>query len=237
MCVQYKVQTEAQSLLRQLRATRQGDLPWPGHVFPRYAAPVAAWGKGGRVLRTMRFGLVPFYEKSAQPKRVFHNARSETIAEKPSFRQPFLERRCLVPMAGFFEYIWVSDKDNWLAWFAPEDGRLLVSAGIWHPWRGPEGAVVDSFAIVTRDPPESISRAGHDRCPVFLPETAWDDWLDPSQRDLEQLAALMRRTEPVTFIVTEVPKPSRRKQPGRASKAQPDLPLGEADAPMAGEKD
>jgi putative SOS response-associated peptidase YedK len=224
MCVQYKVQTEVQSLLRHLRARQPQPFEYREHVFPRYTAPVVTWEEGGRVLRPMNFGLIPFFEQAAKPKRVFHNARSETIAEKPSFKRALVETRCLVPLNGFFEYIWDTETTNWLAWFTPEDQRLLVAAAVWNPWRAPDGGRVDGFAIVTRDPPESISRVGHDRSPVFLQPDAWDAWLDPAQRDPAALQQVLTRVDPITFVVERVAPPPRRAGAQKASRAQADTP-------------
>ena len=223
MCVQYKVQTEVQSLLRHLRARQQQPFEWREHIFPRYTAPVVTWAEGGRVLRPMHFGLIPFFEQAAKPKRVLHNARSETIAEKPSFRRALVETRCLVPLNGFFEYIWETDTTNWLAWFTPQDGRLLVAAGIWNPWRAPDGTTVESFAIITRDPPESISRVGHDRSPVFLHPDAWDAWLAPEQHDAAKLQRVLTQVEPVTVTVERTSPPPRPK--GKHKAAGDPLPL------------
>jgi putative SOS response-associated peptidase YedK len=166
------------------------DFEWKPHVFPRYLAPVIIERKGIRQIVPMHFGLIPGFEMNAKPKMVFHNARSETLKEKPSFKKAYQESRCLIPLESFFEYVWKTDPEtrkekSQLIQFS---GSSLTAAGIWSLWRNPESAVVTAnFSMITREATELILSKGHDRCPYFLKPEAYSGWLDPQKKDPVEL--------------------------------------------------
>ena len=188
------------------------DFEWKPHVFPRYLAPVIIERKGVRQVVPMHFGLIPSFEMNAKPKMVFHNARSETLKEKPSFKKAYQESRCLIPLDSFFEYVWEVDpatgkeKSRIMKFFekragvgepasdaagikkSPGDYFSLTAAGIWSLWRNPEsGIVTANFSMITREPPEYIEIAGHDRCPYFITKESFSGWLDPQKKDPTEL--------------------------------------------------
>lgn len=104
------------------------------------------------------------------------NARAETIAEKPSFKQAFLRRRCLIPADGFYE--WKAEgtrKQPYL--FKMSDGKPFTFAGIWETWRDREGVEISTCAIITTTPNGLIEKY-HDRMPVILEESVRWRWLD-----------------------------------------------------------
>jgi len=131
-------------------------------------------------LSRMRWGIIPVGRVNARGRPVMEtliNARSETAADKPSFRQALQRRRALIPADGFYE--WSKDetgaKQPW--YITRTDGQPLVMAGVWERWG--EGADrVDSFAILTTAASEDIAHIHH-RSPVFIPEGRFADWLNP----------------------------------------------------------
>lgn len=131
----------------------------------------------GRVGSMMQWGLIPRW---AKPDKAFgrpmFNARSETVAERPMFRDSFASRRCLIPANGFFE--WRSDaagkKTPW--WIHAVDPGVITFAGIWSAWRGPNG-LVESCAILTTEPNGLVKRI-YDRMPVILDDEWREIWLD-----------------------------------------------------------
>ena len=136
--------------------------------------------KGAGRLETMRWGLVPHW---APDLRTFHiNARSETLAEKPLFRDGLARRRCLIPTDGFYE--WTDRSEGHVPhWFHRRDGRPLALAGIWSVRRHPHrGEWLVSFAIIT-GPARGPVAAVHDRMPVALAPDRWAPWLDPHLDD------------------------------------------------------
>ncbi len=193
MCVQFLISSNLKILAREYGAVWDGDFEWKPHVFPRYIAPVLV-AEQARTIKPMAFGLIPFFEKEEKPKKIFHNARVETVAEKPSFKRPFVQNRCIVPMESFFEFVPGPVGKKRLIRFAPADGSLLSAAGIWSIWKSPAGTEIRSFSILTTEPPAFIAEHGHDRCPLFIDKAAIDPWLDPSEKRPDALLSLLTRS-------------------------------------------
>ena len=92
----------------------------------------------------LHWGLVPFWSKSAKTKFPLINARSEGIEAKPSFRDPFKHRRCIIPASGFYEWQKV-EKYKQPYFIRPDDGRYFAMAGLWDHWQGENGEVINSW--------------------------------------------------------------------------------------------
>lgn len=123
-----------------------------------------------------KWGLVPVWAKDPMIGHKLINARAETIAEKPSFKQAFLRRRCLIPADGFYE--WKTEgtrKQPYL--FKMSDGKPFTFAGIWETWRDRAGVEISTCAIITTIPNGLIEKY-HDRMPVILEESVRWRWLD-----------------------------------------------------------
>ena len=191
MCVQFLITSNLKALVRGHGAVWDEDFDWKEHVFPRYIAPIMVRAEGIRRIKPMAFGLIPFFEKEEKPKKVFHNARAETVAEKPSFRKSFTHSRCIVPIESFFEFVPGAAGKKRIAKFSPADGSLLTAAGIWTVWAAPSGSKITCFSILTTEPPPQIEQAGHDRCPLFLREDAIDNWLEPEEHRADALLGIM----------------------------------------------
>lgn len=143
-------------------------------------------GTGARHLDVLRWGLVPHWAKGVAGAARSINARAETVASLPTFRDAFARRRCLVPAEGFYEWRAGSTPKAPKQPFsiAPADGGLLAFAGLWESWRAPDsGEIVRSFAIVTTAAIPQL-RPLHPRMPVLLPRQAWPAWLGESPGDL-----------------------------------------------------
>jgi putative SOS response-associated peptidase YedK len=129
------------------------------------------------------------------------NARSETAAQKPSFRVPFRRGRCLVPADGFFE--WRNEGGRKVPfWIHMEDRGPFTLAGLWDRWEGPEGEALETFTILTTESNELL-RPIHDRMPVIVAPEARARWLDPGL-SLQELPALLRPFPARTLAVREV---------------------------------
>ncbi|MEW5772535.1 MAG: SOS response-associated peptidase [Thermodesulfobacteriota bacterium] len=145
---------------------------------------------GARVLRSLRWGLVPSWAKDAKGGARLVNARAETAAEKPAFRAAFKRRRCLAPAAGFYEWK-RQETGKQPYWIRLLGGGPLAFAGLWDHWLDPQsGATLYTFAILTC-PANPLAATLHDRMPVILPPAAYAAWLDPAatRPDLEALLA------------------------------------------------
>jgi len=147
-----------------------------------------------RLLDAARWGLVPGWATDPSIGARLINARSETAAEKPSFRAAFRRRRCLIPVDGFYEWSVVPGQRRKQPWyFTAVDGAPLAFAGLWESWRSPQhpdGPAVHTCAILT-GPPNAVVAPIHDRMPVILDRPAWSAWLDPDLDDTHVVQALL----------------------------------------------
>ena len=161
------------------------------NIAPTQAAPaVRADASGMREWADLRWGLVPPFAKDASVGARMINARSETVAERPAFRDALLRRRCLVPADGFYE--WRKDPGGHRQPFLVRraDARPFVFAGLWEHWLPPRGEPLQTFTILTTAPNALVARL-HDRMPVILPRDAIDPWLDPGLREASRLLPML----------------------------------------------
>ena len=142
---------------------------------------VCRLGPGGERIATMlRWGLVPFWSRQRSIGTRLINARSETLAIKPSFRAAYRQRRCLVPVNGWFEWQ-RTDSGRQPYYIVQDSGSPTVLAGLWERWSGGD-AVLETFTVITRDATADLA-AIHHRQPVVIGSEDFAAWLHPgSQR-------------------------------------------------------
>jgi putative SOS response-associated peptidase YedK len=152
------------------------NLPPRWNIAPTQSAPMVAIGKAGdRRIVSARWGLQPSWMIKDLPTGPLFNARSETIADKPSFAKAFARKRCLIPANGFYE--WQRDGKARIPFFvARPDKQPVAFAGIWETAPDGEGGAKVSMAIVTCAALPSFAPI-HDRFPVVLQPDFWQDWL------------------------------------------------------------
>jgi len=137
------------------------------------------------------------------------NARSETLLEKPAFKESFERRRCLIPADGFYEWKRTGGPKQPFH-FGMKDDSIFAFAGIWDRWRTSQGQLIESCAILTTTPNELLSDV-HNRMPVVLRAEDYQQWLETPASNCERLghllipfeAAVMRRY-PVGLSVNDV---------------------------------
>lgn len=146
------------------------------NVAPTQVVPVVrTTALGDREWAPCRWGLIPSWAKDLSIGARMINARSETAADKPSFRKALASRRCLVPTDGFFEWVkTVEGKQPYHIRFI--DRRPFALGGLWERWHQPSGEALDSFTILTTTP-NSVAAPIHARMPVILASETWDEWL------------------------------------------------------------
>ena len=164
-------------------------------LAPRYniapTQPVAVVGvqpkTGRRGLAMLTWGLVP--RASLGGERGFINARAETAWEKPSFREAFARRRCLVPATGFYEWQKLDAKRRqpWLIRLA--SGRPFAFAGLWEP---PAAGLASATCTILTTEPNDLARPIHDRMPVILDPGDYAQWLDPTMTVPAEVRPLLR---------------------------------------------
>ena len=183
-----------------------------------------------RRLDLLRWGLVPHWAKDPKSIRLTINARAETLATTPMFRDAYAKgRRCLVPADAFYEWQ-VADrvKQPWA--IARGDGQPLVFAGLWEGWRGADGSVIRSFTIVTTTANETL-RPIHERMPVVLEAADWPLWLGEEDRDP---ATLLRPAPAGTLRAWPVSLRVNSANQNDAALADPVTPDAPSPAPAAG---
>jgi putative SOS response-associated peptidase YedK len=162
---------------------------------------------GVRRLAAHHWGLVPFWAKDPKIGNRMINARSEGLADKAAFKRAYRSKRCLVPADGFYEWRKVPGQKVKQPYYAARpDGEPLAFAGLWEEWRGPDRGRDErlrSTTILTTTPNEVMAEI-HDRMPVILPPTAWDEWLDPTNDDLEALGRLLVPAPPEVLTLRPV---------------------------------
>lgn len=134
-----------------------------------------------RIVDTFRWGLVPVWADSPKQGARMINARAETVEQSSAFRSALRERRCVIPVDGFFEFKRTDGAPRPQPWFIHRsDDEPMAFAGLWAVWRDPETAArLYSCTILTTWPNELMSRLHH-RMPVILDADARDAWLDPA---------------------------------------------------------
>ncbi len=160
------------------------------NVAPTKQVYAVAEHDGERQLGTFGWGLVPFWAKDRKIGARLINARVETAAEKPAFRDSFAARRCLIPAEGFYEWE-PRDRGKLPHYFYASDRRPLALAGLWSTWKDPDsGDRIRTCTILTGEPNDVVERI-HDRMPVILSDTMWDPWLDPEITDVGVIGDLL----------------------------------------------
>ncbi len=144
----------------------------------------------GRLLKMFRWGLVPPWSPGPEVGAKMINARSETVLEKPSFREGFTSRRCLVPVDGFYEWQ-KRDGIKQPFLFRKKDRGILALAGLWAHWEYPGGRQLNTCTILTTAA-NSTMRPIHHRMPVILPEKDWKIWLDLPPDKAETLTEMLQ---------------------------------------------
>jgi putative SOS response-associated peptidase YedK len=126
----------------------------------------------------LRWGLVPHWAKDPGMGAKMINARAETVAEKPAFRDAFAARRCLIVADGFYEWRREGGRPQPM-WITRADGEPFAFAGLWATWHGPDEQVLRTCSIVTTHANDALAPI-HDRMPVMLAPETEADWLDPA---------------------------------------------------------
>ena len=185
MCGRFALLTPGHDLLTQFQVTQT---PVDASMIaPRYnVAPtqpvvvVRGTPSNQRELTFLQWGLIPSWAKDHKIGSRLINARSETVAEKPSFRAAFKRRRCLVLADGFYEWQKLNGKKQ-PTYIHMADRKPFALAGLWESWHSPDGGVIDTCTILTTTPNE-LMQPIHNRMPVILEPEDYNTWLFPGNQ-------------------------------------------------------
>ncbi len=191
MCGRLNITVSGAALVEVFGIARDADLlsgfPPRFNVAPSQIIPAVRDQNGDRAACLLRWGLIPSWAKDRDLSYKMINARAETVADKPAYRNAFRHRRCLIPVTGFYEWRQADGKQPYNITAA--DGRPFALAGLWEHWEG-DDEVVESCTIIVTTANDQM-RPVHDRMPVILDPSDYGRWLDPGVSDRERLLPLL----------------------------------------------
>lgn len=205
MCGRFVASSSADAISKFFGASFEGEaLPANFNVAPTQdVLAVLANASGDRSVQTFHWGLVPSWAKDVKIGSKMINARAETLAEKPAFKGLFKKHRLLIPMDGFYEWqqgaeggpVTKAGKPVKQPMFIHRaDGDLLAVAGLWATWRdraaGPDAPWLHTCSVITTAANATMAPV-HNRMPVILPASHWDEWLNPTNGDTAALQRLL----------------------------------------------
>ena len=202
MCGRFVITSPPAALRQVFGYLEQPNFPPRYNISPTQPIPVVIAENGIRHFRLMRWGFLPAWVKDPRKFTLLINARSETVLERPAFKNAIKRRRCLIPADGYYEWQ-ASEARKRPHFIHRRDGAPMGLAGLAETWIGPNGEELDTVAIVTA--PASADLAGlHHRVPVTIGADDFDRWLDCSDDSAESVMALLRGPGEGEFVWHEV---------------------------------
>ena len=192
MCGRFALYSDPFTLARRFEAEALPELRPRYNIAPTQNIPIVCEEGDKRRFAMARWGLIPHWAKDMKIGYHTINARAETVASKPAFRNAFKHRRALIPADGYFEWQVVPDSKTKQPWFITlRDRGPMAFAGLWERWRSPEAEELESCTIIVTDANE-IMRPIHDRMPVILAPEDWDVWFEADAKDAGGLQGLLK---------------------------------------------
>jgi putative SOS response-associated peptidase YedK len=202
MCGRFVITSPPAALRQIFGYSEQPNFPPRHNVAPTQPIPVVILENGARHFRLMRWGLLPSWVKDPRKFALLINARSETVKEKPAFKNAMKRRRCLVPADGYYE--WQGSEKRKRPYFIHRrDGAPIGLAGLAETWIGPNGEELDTVAIVTAPASPDLSVLHH-RVPVTIAPDDFERWLDCGADDADTVMALLTAPAEGEFAWHEV---------------------------------
>jgi putative SOS response-associated peptidase YedK len=202
MCGRFVITSAPEALRLIFGYPEQPNFPPRFNISPTQPIPVVIIENGIRHFRLMRWGLLPAWVKDPRTFTLLINARSETIREKPAFKNAIRRRRCLIPADGYYE--WQVRDDRKRPYFIHRrDGAPIGLAGLAETWIGPNGEELDTVAIVTAPASADLAELHH-RVPVTIAPEDFDRWLDCRGDNTDAAMLLLTAPEEGEFVWHEV---------------------------------
>ena len=204
MCGRFALTVSGSTLCAVFQLGEVPELTPRYNIAPTQQVPAVVEADSGRELTMLRWGLIPHWAKDEKFGYRALNARGETVRTKPAFRSAFKRRRALIPADGFYEWQRVDRKTKVPHLISLRSGEPIAMAGLWESWTHPQTAArIHSCSIVTTRG-NDLMKPIHDRRPVLLPESHWDEWLDRSNHDTEALERLLVPAPSSQLVVRRV---------------------------------
>jgi len=183
MCGRYELHSSPATLAFTLSLKHPPDIQARYNIAPTQHVPIVRLNRDDeRELSQVRWGLVPFWAKDPSIGSKMINARSETIATKPGFREAYRKARCLIPASGFYEWAKMTDDSKQPVRVAMRDEDPFAFAGLWSRWGPKDGEQLETCTIITTEANE-LCQPVHDRMPVIRARENYERWLDVSEPD------------------------------------------------------
>ena len=216
MCGRYAQTADMRELMEQFEVTGTSpasSLPLNWNIAPTNPIYIVrAHDRTGKdttsqqALATVSWGLIGPWLTDMQEARASQsraiNARSESIHEKPTFRNAFRSTRCLIPASGYYE--WATALGQYRPkqpfFISARSGQQLPIAGIWSSWTAPNGEVIETASIITQEAQGDLATI-HSRMPVFMPPDRWEMWLNPRNTDVNELKSFMVVDHPESIVI------------------------------------
>ena len=209
MCGRYALNISGDDLALEYNANNPNSsyLASNWNISPTTTIPFISESKNGSATRDINlasWGLIPSWAKDSSRQANAINARVESISEKPTFREAFKSRRCLVPVSGYYE--WATELGQYRPkqpfFISNKESKTLAIAGIYEEWINPESnRSLTTAAIITRSAVGVVAPI-HNRMPVILPSQLWDTWLNPDQLSKSEVADYLH--------MIDLPKPDEQ---------------------------
>lgn len=191
MCGRFALYADPIALAKRFQTENSPDWEASYNVASSLTIPIVRNEHGARRFAPARWGLIPSWAKDIKISYSTINARAETVAEKPSFRNAFKHRRALIPVDGWYEWQEIPGQKIKQPWFISlSDQQPIALAGLWERWQGQDSGEIESCTIIVTSGNELMLPI-HDRMPVILPETTWEQWLDSENIDTKGLQTLL----------------------------------------------
>jgi putative SOS response-associated peptidase YedK len=189
MCGRFAQRSDPKRLAREFKVAEVPNVEARYNIAPTQDILSVRRTEDGREAAMLKWGLVPSWAKDISIGSKLINARSETVTEKPSFREAFMKRRCIIPADGFYEWQRTGGKKQ-PYFFRMQDQHPFGFAGLWEKWKAIDGQVLETCIILTTEANEVLQPV-HDRMPVILHSDDYDLWLDDDTRKLDLIMELL----------------------------------------------
>jgi len=221
MCGRFQL-TLPLEMMREIFEVANDTAPYPPryNIAPTQPVHVVRSIPGGRAVTLMRWGLLPPFVKDPKDFPLVINGRSETAAEKPTFRNALRRRRALLPATGFYE--WRRDGDVKQPFFFEPEAPIGL-AGVWESWLGPNGEEMETVAVLTGEA-EGVPAQYHGRMPLTVPRANFAAWLDPANDDGEKALRLTEKAAYTAHPVSRLLSNARNEGAGLMTPDAPEPP-------------
>lgn len=215
MCAQFEIEkTMLVEKLKKLKINFE-DFNFKPRILPHSPAPILVQKDNQLKIEAMNFSLIPWWSKDKKPKFATHNARLESIKDKPTWKNIFGKKHCLTPVTSFIEPIYEGEYAGHMLQFNLSECLFVPSLfDVWHDKA--TGEIIESFAIITSDPPKYVAEIGHDRSPIFIKQEDVLLWMDTKNKTDNFFFDLLNKK-----ITPEISvKIDRKLKPGWEKRAQ-----------------